>query len=189
MDVLLGMLLTACAISTGAPFWVDLLRKVVELRGRIVPVTEPSTAAAVKPPARRGAPAARTTLRTSSTESKSLESLDGFEHDAFGFSRVSNNRDAAPRVPTLRTPDVLGRVENCDLEVYDYVHAGRVIYFNDVGRAIVDPPLWYRTLNTVPMGSSQADIAGRLRQTVGDHAIDAYVRAHMALLKTDEASA
>ncbi len=47
---LLGWLLTAIAISMGAPFWFDLLNRFVAVRSSLKPQTEPDLAQAATPP-------------------------------------------------------------------------------------------------------------------------------------------
>jgi triacylglycerol lipase len=78
--------------------------------------------------------------------------------------RFVNNRDGVPRAP------VGG----------GYSHSGRVAYFNDVGKLRMDPPLWYRALDTL---QPTDDWKGIVKQTLADHAMSEYVRLIAATLK------
>jgi triacylglycerol lipase len=100
------------------------------------------------------------------------------------YFRSVNNRDVVPRVPLPSTPDLLGKIRaaRSPLQVYDYAHAGRVIYFTDTGRAMMDPPMWYRGLDTLAAGLTKDQIKIALQQTVLDHNVGNYVRLHRAML-------
>lgn len=84
------------------------------------------------------------------------------------YFRAVNNRDIVSLLPL---PEVdlprLGRLE--------YKHAGRVIYFNEFGQAILDPPLWYRGLDKATLTTDKEKLKARLKETVGDHSIANYI--------------
>ena len=99
------------------------------------------------------------------------------------YFRSINNRDVVPRIPFPNTPDVMSKVAGDGaLQVYEYVHAGRVIYFNDTGQALMDPPIWYRKLDAVGVGTTAQSIKDALRQTVANHGMATYVQLHKSLL-------
>lgn len=100
------------------------------------------------------------------------------------YFRSVNNRDIVPRVPLPKTPDVESKIrdKNSPLKILDYAHAGRVIYFTEAGKAMMDPPLWYRGLDTMAVGATQAEITDALKQAVGDHDMSGYVRLHRAMI-------
>lgn len=89
-----------------------------------------------------------------------LEQLIGAQ-----YYRSVNNRDAVPLVP----PPNMG-----------YAHAGSVLYFNEFGSFIKDPPAWYRGLDKLTMDKSE--IKSVLKQTGGDHAMAFYLRLQGSLL-------
>ena len=41
--------------------------------------------------------------------------------------------------------------------------------FNDMGKAMMDPPIWYRSLDTLVVGTSIDAIKAAAKETVGDH--------------------
>ena len=99
------------------------------------------------------------------------------------YFRSVNHRDVVPRVPLTSTPDLLSKVTRGGaLEVYDYAHAGRVVYFDDTGQAMMDPPLWYKTLDALPVALSTDEIKKAITAGVGDHNMDNYVRLHCAMV-------
>jgi predicted lipase len=101
------------------------------------------------------------------------------------YFRSINHRDVVARIPLPRTPDVLSKIQSgSGLEVYDYAHAGRVIFFNDVGQALMDPPLWYRKLDALPVAENVRALKNILKETTGDHAMSGYVALHRQLLET-----
>jgi len=114
------------------------------------------------------------------------------------YFRSVNNRDVVPRVPLPKTPDIVKLVKNANaglepgepkLEVLDYAHAGRVIYFNDVGKAMMDPPIWYRGLDTLAAGSTIESIKLAARETVSDHSMDRYVELQRTMLDVESLTA
>lgn len=107
------------------------------------------------------------------------------------YFRSVNNRDIVPRVPLPGTPDLKAKIKDAKspLVVHEYVHAGRVIYFNDAGKAMMDPPLWYRGLDASAVGLTKEAIVGALKQAVGDHDMSGYVMLHRALLDVTAADA
>lgn len=101
------------------------------------------------------------------------------------YFRSINHRDIVTRIPLPDTPDVRKKVtEGGSLKVHNYSHAGRVIYFNDLGRALMDPPIWYRRWDVVAVAADKDAMLGALRQSAADHSIDAYMSLHRQLLKT-----
>lgn len=101
------------------------------------------------------------------------------------YFRAINQRDVVPRIPLPKTPDTIQKViKGGELKTYDYAHTGRVIYFNDLGRAIMDPPIWYRKWDVLAVAPNKAALIDALKQTVADHDIKAYIRAHRDLLIT-----
>ena len=103
------------------------------------------------------------------------------------YFRSINNRDVVPRIPFSNTPDVKSKVTgDGTMTVYEYVHAGRVIYFNDTGQALMDPPIWYRKLDAAGVGTTAKAIKDALRQTVADHGMATYVQLHKSLLEVNE---
>jgi hypothetical protein len=101
------------------------------------------------------------------------------------YFRSINNRDVVPRVPLSKTPDLLAKLQavGSTLQIHEYEHGGRVVYFTDTGKAMMDPPLWYRGLDTLAVGFSKAEIVSALKQTVGDHDAGGYVRLERALVE------
>jgi triacylglycerol lipase len=73
--------------------------------------------------------------------------------------RIVNNRDVVPLVP----PPTPG----------GYAHGGTVLYIDDFGRLIVDPPVWYRSLDKLELDPDQ--FRSRLREAVGDHGAASYL--------------
>ncbi|HZF31440.1 MAG TPA: lipase family protein [Gammaproteobacteria bacterium] len=100
------------------------------------------------------------------------------------YFRSINNRDVVPRVPLPQTPDLLAKIKaiGSPLQIHAYEHGGRVVYFTDTGKAMMDPPLWYRGLDTLAVGLTKADIVNAMKQTVGDHNAGGYVRLQRALV-------
>ena len=105
------------------------------------------------------------------------------------YFRSINQRDIVSRVPLPKTPDIEAKLRDMKgaLPLHQYAHAGRVLYFTDSGRAMMDPPLWYRKLDTLAVGLTKDEIKAALSETVGDHDIGAYVRLHRALVAVLEA--
>jgi hypothetical protein len=127
------------------------------------------------------------------------------------YFRLINQRDIVPRVPFPKADILLARVkervqereqekeekvdthtiapEAIDIgkqEDYRYAHAGRVIYFSDLGRAIVDPQFWYRKLDTLVVPLDREQIKDALKQTAGDHAMTGYIERSRALFRFSE---
>lgn len=107
------------------------------------------------------------------------------------YFRSVNNRDIVPRVPLPATPDIYSLITKANeklpdgepkLQVLDYAHAGRVIYFNDMGKAMMDPPIWYRSLDTLVVGTTMEQIKTAARETAGDHSMDKYVELQRGML-------
>ncbi|TGD74799.1 lipase family protein [Mangrovimicrobium sediminis] len=97
------------------------------------------------------------------------------------YFRSVNQRDAVPRLPLTVMPNIHGE----EPATWSFAHAGRVVYFNDLGRAIMDPPLWYRKLDAVPVAQWD-QIGDALRQGAGDHGIAGYVELQRKLLESAE---
>ena len=104
------------------------------------------------------------------------------------YFRSINNRDIVPRVPFPNTPDIVKRLKEAGstLKLLDYAHAGRVIYFSDTGKAMMDPPIWYRKLDTLVVGTSLDEVKTAAKETAGDHSMDNYVALHRRMLKVVE---
>ena len=103
------------------------------------------------------------------------------------YFRSINNRDVVPRIPFVCTPDVMSKVTGDGaMASYEYVHAGRVIYFNDTGQALMDPPIWYRKLDIAGVGTTAKAVKDALRQTVVDHGMSTYVQLHKSLLEINK---
>lgn len=100
------------------------------------------------------------------------------------YFRSVNNRDVVPRVPLPESPDLLKKLKErgSDFQVYPYAHGGRVVYFNDAGKAMMDPPLWYRALDTLAVGLTKSEIKSALREGARDHGIEGYVHLHRKLI-------
>jgi|GEM_PF-974104 len=81
---LVGWLLTAAALSLGAPFWFDLLQKLVKVRGSLKPL--PSTAAGQPPPGGVTGDVITTGVQVTPTE---LENFTSFKHASLGFSKIN----------------------------------------------------------------------------------------------------
>jgi hypothetical protein len=123
------------------------------------------------------------------------------------YFRLINQRDIVARVPFPKADILLARVKahikekeeageltpgSTDIgkqEDYLYAHAGRVIYFNDLGRAIVDPQFWYRKLDTLVVPLDREQIKDALKQTAGDHSMTGYVERSRALFRLAEQEA
>lgn len=87
------------------------------------------------------------------------------QHLGSRYFRSVNNRDSVPLVP----PTPMG-----------YEHAGHVLYFNEFGRFVMDPPTWYRNLDKLEY--RREEIPDALKQAVSDHSMAFYVRLHGQLL-------
>ncbi len=74
--------------------------------------------------------------------------------------QVVNNRDIVPLIP---------------LKSMDYKHSGRIIYFNELGQALIDPPVWYRGLDKLTLDFGKLKEKGF--ETVKDHSMAGYVAA------------
>lgn len=123
------------------------------------------------------------------------------------YFRMINQRDIVPRVPFPKADILLAKVKQHiqDKEAagdipagsqnpggeadYHYAHGGRVIYFNDLGRAIVDPQFWYRKLDTLLVDLDAEQIKEALQQTVGDHSMTGYIERSRALFRLAEPEA
>lgn len=120
------------------------------------------------------------------------------------YFRLINQRDIVARVPFPKADILLAKVkehvqekvdthtiepEATDIgqqEDYLYAHAGRVIYFNDLGRAIVDPQFWYRKLDTLVVPLDREEIKDALKQSAGDHSMSGYIERSRALFRLSE---
>lgn len=98
------------------------------------------------------------------------------------YIRTINNRDTVPLVPFPDNPDLLKLVKDRTLKKWTYAHAGRVLYFNDVGLAIMDPPAWYRTLDKGVISKDKEVLINKLKEAFGDHSIENYVALYRDLL-------
>lgn len=98
------------------------------------------------------------------------------------YFRSINNRDIVPRVPFAVMPDVVQDGGGIDLKPIEYAHAGRVLYFDELGRALMDPPQWFRTLDTMDLGLTPEAMKEKLKEFAGDHSMVNYVRLHYALI-------
>jgi pimeloyl-ACP methyl ester carboxylesterase len=99
------------------------------------------------------------------------------------YFRSINHRDIVPRVPFVQT------FNRHDLkQPHEYAHAGRALYFNDVGKAIMDPPLWYRKIDALGMDLGDEAIKGKLKQLTGDHGMAEYLALHSRLLERTESA-
>ena len=100
------------------------------------------------------------------------------------YFRSVNHRDIVPRVPPDSTPDLLDLIQErkSPMQVHQYRHAGRVVYFNDARVAMMDPPFWYRKLDVLWTGASEDEIREALGETTGDHDMAEYVHLHRSLL-------
>jgi triacylglycerol lipase len=74
--------------------------------------------------------------------------------------RVVNNRDVVPRVP----PAAMG-----------YRHAGTLIYIDELGRIVLNPPFWFQLLDTMDLPSDAAEAKRTALEGVKDHDCDTYV--------------
>ena len=103
------------------------------------------------------------------------------------YFRSINNRDIVPRVPLTTMPDVLRKAKKFteQLKYHHFRHAGHVIYFNDAGVAMMDPPMWYRRLDTLFVDPARAMEAAK--QAGGDHSMTGYVACQRAMMAMDEA--
>jgi hypothetical protein len=101
------------------------------------------------------------------------------------YFRSVNNRDVVPRVPLPNNPDLIAKLTNVKnpLPIHEYAHAGRVIYFTDTGKAMMDPPLWYRGLDTLAVGLTKDQVVDALKQSAGDHSVAEYVRLHRGMVE------
>jgi len=82
-----GWLLTAAALSLGAPFWFDLLQKFVKIRGSLQAL--PSTVAGgTSVPAGQAGGKAATGLNTQATQ-VALDDFSSFKHATLGFSKTN----------------------------------------------------------------------------------------------------
>lgn len=104
------------------------------------------------------------------------------------YFRSINNRDIVPRVPLPGTPDIVDKLKNdgSDLKILQYRHAGKVIYFSDTGKAMLDPPMWYRKLDTLLVGTTMDEIKSAAKEAAGDHSMSGYVSLHRSLLTVAE---
>ena len=91
------------------------------------------------------------------------------------YYRSVNNRDAVPLVPPPTLPEFTVPGTDVPAEVA-YEHAGRVIYFNDVEQAVVDPKSWFLVLDKIPLAKS--DLKAKLAEAAGDHSMQAYLRLY-----------
>jgi hypothetical protein len=88
------------------------------------------------------------------------------------YFRAVNNRDAVPLVP----PPIAGAKN------LRYAHSGSIVYFNEFGRMLLDPPLWYRGLDKVTVDMGQQALEDKLVEVVRDHAVTVYVTLCRAML-------
>ncbi|MEK7323170.1 MAG: lipase family protein [Pseudomonadota bacterium] len=73
--------------------------------------------------------------------------------------RIVNNRDVIPLSP---------------LAAMGYTHAGTVLYIDELGRTVIDPPVWYKVLDKLELDPDQ--LRARLKEMVGDHGAALYLR-------------
>ncbi len=75
------------------------------------------------------------------------------------FVRIVNNRDVMPLTP---------------LAAMGYAHAGTVMYIDELGRLVVDPPVWYKILDKLEPDPNT--LRARLEETFGDHGAALYLK-------------
>ncbi len=92
------------------------------------------------------------------------------------YTRSINQRDIVPRIPFTVEID----------QIYEYEHAGRVIYFNENGTAVMDPPTWFRVLDVVDVTADRDALRSKLKEFTGDHSMSAYLKLHGRLLTSEE---
>ena len=102
------------------------------------------------------------------------------------YFRTINHRDIVPRLPLPETPDIVDKLRNKQnaLTVYNYAHAGHVIYFTDAGISMMDPPLWYRKLDTLAVALTKNAVVDALKQAAGDHDMTAYLNLQRSMVAT-----
>lgn len=98
------------------------------------------------------------------------------------YFRSINHRDIVPRVPFPQTPAVWLDAGSVDRGVFEYVHCGRVLYFNELGQALIDPPLWYRTIDQLALTMSKEELKEALKENAADHGIALYCGLQEKLL-------
>lgn len=91
------------------------------------------------------------------------------------YFRAVNNRDIVPLVPIPITPNPLHLKDSSLPESYQYAHCGSVIYFNELGQAMIDLPVWYRGLDKVAMPENKDVLKEKLQEAVGDHTMAGYI--------------
>lgn len=84
------------------------------------------------------------------------------------FVRIVNNRDVVPLSP---------------LAAMGYAHAGTVLYIDELGRLVLDPPVWYKLLDKLEL--DPAELRARLKETVGDHGAALYFKLLSEALRRD----
>ena len=89
---LIGWMITAAAVSLGAPFWFDLLQKIVQVRSSVKPTASapagsPASEKAVATTA--PVPTARAVIRKTATDVAALESLGKFDAKTYGYSPLN----------------------------------------------------------------------------------------------------
>lgn len=75
------------------------------------------------------------------------------------YWRAVDNRDVVPRVP----PYAAG-----------FRHAGTVVYLDDLGRMVIDPPLWYQALDNLDLPADAPALRQALLERIQDHAVSRY---------------
>ncbi|GAB2190853.1 hypothetical protein MAH1_24610 [Sessilibacter sp. MAH1] len=94
------------------------------------------------------------------------------------YFRVVNNRDIVPTIP-FTTPN-FSLNDEITLKL-DYEHGGTLIYFNDLGEGVVNPPSWYKALDKMTLNTD--DIKAKLKESVSDHSMQNYILLVKELLK------
>lgn len=95
------------------------------------------------------------------------------------YFRVVNNRDIVPTIP-FTTPN-FSLNDEVTLKL-DYEHGGTLIYFNDLGEGVVNPPSWYKALDKITLDTNE--IKAKLKESVSDHSMQNYILLVKELLKT-----